>query len=83
MSWKNALKIHYPGKEGTRKHRKKGLEGMSKNTYLLQKYVVHLHFEFNTYVVCVAFVPTALAVTLHIGQNFNIFVQIMGSSSLF
>ena len=75
MSWKNALKIHYPGKG--RKEigsiGKKGLERMSKNTYIPpQKVCSTSAFRFNTYVVRVASVPAALAVTMHIGQNFNI-----------
>ena len=81
---KNALKIHYPGKG--RKELgsigKKGLERMSKNTYIPPSKVCSTSaFRFNTYVVCVDFVPMALAVTMHRGQNINSFVQIMNTNT--
>ena len=56
---------------------------MSKNTYIPPSKVCSTSaFQFNTYVVRVASVPTALAVTIHIGQNINSFVQIMNSTTL-
>ena len=80
------MKIHFPGKGrkeiGSRKG-KKGLERMSKNTYIPPSKVCSSTsaFRFNTYVVRVASVPTALAVTMHIGQNINSFVQIMNTNT--